>query len=100
MDGHHHRNHDGARGAGNNRQASERLGRTHRGEVVTPKMEQANVERRAQLTRKEKGRLRAMNYRTYIIWCAMKQRCYNKKHSAFSRYGGRGIKVCDRWRNS
>ena len=30
----------------------------------------------------------------------MKARCYNKNHSAYSRYGGRGIKVCDRWLNS
>lgn len=30
----------------------------------------------------------------------MKARCYNKNHSAYSRYGGRGIKVCDSWLNS
>lgn len=36
----------------------------------------------------------------YITWCNMKQRCYNEKHSHFNYYGGRGIKVCDRWLNS
>jgi hypothetical protein len=28
---------------------------------------------------------------------AMKERCRNKNYRAFHRYGGRGIKVCDRW---
>lgn len=27
----------------------------------------------------------------------MKARCYNKKHVYFRHYGGRGIKVCERW---
>ncbi len=27
----------------------------------------------------------------------MKQRCSNARASGYSRYGGRGIKVCDRW---
>lgn len=27
----------------------------------------------------------------------MKQRCYNKKHKAFRRYGGRGISVAPAW---
>lgn len=36
----------------------------------------------------------------YAIWCAMKNRCYNSNVSHYSRYGGRGIKVCARWRHS
>lgn len=27
----------------------------------------------------------------------MKQRCLNKNNERYARYGGRGIKVCDRW---
>lgn len=35
----------------------------------------------------------------YKLWCNIKQRCYNEKHSSFYRYGARGIKVCDEWLN-
>src|SRR6185436_15659613 len=34
---------------------------------------------------------------TYCSWQAMKQRCLNPKYNKFHLYGGRGIKVCDRW---
>lgn len=37
---------------------------------------------------------------TYKCWAEMKSRCYNSKNRSFPRYGGRGIKVCDRWLNS
>jgi len=30
----------------------------------------------------------------------MISRCLNKKDSGYKNYGGRGIKVCDRWLNS
>ena len=33
----------------------------------------------------------------FTIWQMMLQRCGNPKHRSFSRYGGRGITVCDRW---
>jgi hypothetical protein len=38
--------------------------------------------------------------RTYNIWRSMKQRCSNPKNKAYKYYGGRGIKVCDRWLHS
>lgn len=34
---------------------------------------------------------------TYITWRGMKTRCNNPKHRRYSDYGGRGIKVCERW---
>ena len=37
---------------------------------------------------------------TYRSWNSMKQRCSNPNATAYHRYGGRGITVCDRWRDS
>ncbi len=37
--------------------------------------------------------------RTYTIWVRMRDRCNNPKNLRFSQYGGRGIKVCDRWQS-
>jgi hypothetical protein len=34
---------------------------------------------------------------TYQSWVAMKNRCLNPKHEAFRHYGGRGIRICERW---
>lgn len=33
----------------------------------------------------------------YTTWSGMKQRCQNPKSFAWENYGGRGIRVCDRW---
>ena len=33
----------------------------------------------------------------FIAWRSMKNRCTNKQCKSFKNYGGRGIKVCDRW---
>lgn len=37
--------------------------------------------------------------RLYETWCGMKKRCYNAKDKRYDRYGGRGITICDEWRN-
>lgn len=37
---------------------------------------------------------------SYAIWTMMKQRCYNINNKDYKHYGHRGIKVCDRWKNS
>lgn len=39
------------------------------------------------------------NHRLYRIWMKMRGRCNNPSYHEFSRYGGRGIKVCDEWEN-
>lgn len=36
----------------------------------------------------------------YSSWCAMIQRCHNPNNTRFKDYGGRGIVVCQKWRDS
>ena len=36
----------------------------------------------------------------YYSWRAMKIRCFNPNYPRYSDWGGRGITVCDRWKNS
>lgn len=43
--------------------------------------------------RPAKGAIRA----TYRAWWNMLDRCRNENNSSYENYGGRGIKVCDRW---
>lgn len=50
-----------------------------------------------QATKRTHGRSQTTEYR---IWVHIKQRCYNEKNAAYSDYGGRGITVCDRWKDS
>lgn len=35
---------------------------------------------------------------TYSSWCSMIQRCFNPNSPDWNNYGGRGITVCERWR--
>ena len=35
--------------------------------------------------------------RMYDVWCSMRQRCNDRGHVYYHHYGGRGIKVCERW---
>lgn len=37
--------------------------------------------------------------RLYHIWCGMRYRCEKEYAPEYSIYGGRGIQVCDEWRN-
>lgn len=37
------------------------------------------------------------NNQLYSVWYGMHKRCYNAKAKDYKHYGGRGIKVCDRW---
>lgn len=37
--------------------------------------------------------------RIYFCWQSMKDRCYNPNNKNYKNYGGRGIKVCDEWKD-
>jgi hypothetical protein len=36
----------------------------------------------------------------YRAWQSIRQRCENPRRARYPRYGGRGIAVCERWRDS
>lgn len=56
------------------------------------------VIRRKRIARKKiDGRSRS-TLPEYGVWNSMINRCTNPNVKAYSRYGGRGISVCDRWR--
>ena len=46
----------------------------------------------------KKGRWTTVKTLTYRSWEAMNRRCYDKNFDWFHLYGGRGIEVCERWR--
>jgi hypothetical protein len=53
-------------------------------------------------TNKDNGQVKLLYRSThpnYGSWHAMILRCTDPKHIAYQRYGGRGIKVCERWLN-
>lgn len=39
------------------------------------------------------------NTRLYRIWCHMKDRCYREGNNRYQYYGGRGIRICEEWKN-
>lgn len=40
------------------------------------------------------------NCRLYEIWRGMKKRCYLVTHIHYKNYGGRGITICEEWKNN
>ena len=53
-------------------------------------------------TRADLGRARKKydtNSRLYHIWQGMKYRCLNKNGRRYKDYGGRGITICEEWKN-
>ena len=50
--------------------------------------------------RTETTRWRGAQPSEYAVWANMIQRCHNENSKDFYRYGGRGIVVCLRWRES
>lgn len=45
------------------------------------------------------GRHHASGKAVYNSWSNMIQRCTNPKHPSYGRYGGRGVTVCEEWRD-
>lgn len=38
--------------------------------------------------------------KAYAVWCKIKRRCLNPKSPDWHLYGGRGITICEEWKNS
>ncbi len=36
----------------------------------------------------------------FFAWISIRNRCYNENYIQYKDYGGRGIRVCDRWKDS
>ncbi|MBT7930229.1 hypothetical protein HN682_10075 [Candidatus Peregrinibacteria bacterium] len=62
-----------------------------------------NISLKWDIDNPEKKKVRQDNFLQarplYSTWLGMKQRCYRKNHRSYPNYGGRGIKVCSRWKN-
>ena len=44
------------------------------------------------------GRKAKAQGRLYMIWLGMIRRCYDEAAPFYKWYGGKGVKVCDRWK--
>lgn len=64
------------------------------GAIISCGCYQKEIARKCNSTHKES------KTRLYNEWQHMKKRCYWKNYNAYNLYGGRGITVCDEWRNS
>jgi len=59
------------------------------------------IERLSKVHKKNSVEIHGMaNTPEYRTWGRIKTRCYNKARKDYPNYGGRGIKVCDKWLNS
>lgn len=36
----------------------------------------------------------------YYVWCSIRQRCYNPKNPKYDIYGGKGVKMCESWKEN
>lgn len=62
---------------------------------------QANKYLRFHANRRNTGRgQRDKKSVEYMTWLNIRRRCYSPTATGYQYYGGRGIKVCDRWLNS
>lgn len=54
----------------------------------------------AQIVLRHGESIKTRKTKEYRAWIGIKNRCTNPKYCGWKRYGGRGIKVCDRWLHS
>lgn len=72
-----------------------------RGDVVRNKIKSCGCKHKEyMLLSKKYNGLSSLECRLYSIWHDIHRRCYNKKRKEYPNYGGRGIKVCDEWKDN
>jgi hypothetical protein len=54
---------------------------------------------RSELRRRKNTTHGMMGHPLYCVWRSMVDRCYRENNPHYGNYGGRGIKVCARWRH-
>jgi len=77
------------RGAASARYKAAARGRATRAAWIASEAGQASL----------RARKARYNTPTRISWFSMWQRCTDPPHRSYRHYGGRGIKVCERWRS-
>lgn len=58
------------------------------------------TERAAQANSTHRYALPGRVSRTYLAWQRAKDRCVNPRNKRYADYGGRGVAMCDRWREN
>lgn len=67
--------------------------------LTNGKIQSCGCLHREHLKASKKGH-KLSKHKLYNTWRSMKKRCYLKTNASYNDYGGRGIKVCDEWKNS
>lgn len=62
-------------------------------------MHYSRLQRHGDVNTKKNGEI-GQKDRHYWLYRGMLKRCSNKSSSCYPKYGGRGIKVCDRWKGA
>ena len=76
------------------------IGHLNSGHTVSCGCERRTFNRKVRLKHGHASKATGSQSRIYMIWTSIKTRIFNPKCKDFENYGGRGIKMCDRWRHS
>lgn len=69
-------------------------------EVLTSRLKSGAVRSCGCLAKKNRKEHGLSHSKEYLAWTSMKQRCLNPNDKAYANYGGRGITVCDEWKDN
>lgn len=74
------------------------MGKSLRSNIIYACLE-CSAKRRAD-NHSSHGDCRKGKTKEYFIWRGIKERCLNPRNKHYFRYGGRGITMCEKWKNS